>query len=70
MTLDELGLPATVRADLERVAEELGMSDDILIDHILEVYAPAEGGDHERAHEGIQALIKAHAEGRDVIEPE
>jgi hypothetical protein len=35
MPLDELGLPATVRADLERIAEELGMSDDILIDHIL-----------------------------------
>ena len=35
MSLDELGVPATVRADLERTAEELGMSDDILIGHIL-----------------------------------
>nr|WP_042675298.1 hypothetical protein [Methylobacterium sp. B34] len=63
MTLDDLDLPATVRADLERIAEELGMSDDILLDHILETYAPAEGDDHERALEGIQALIKAHADG-------
>jgi hypothetical protein len=63
MTLDELDLPATVRADLERIAEELGMSDDILIDHILEVYAPAEGDDHGRLQAGIQALIKVHERG-------
>lgn len=70
MTLDDLDLPTTVRADAERFAEELGMSEDILIDHVRVVYAPAEGDDHERARVGILTMIKAQAEGQDVIDPE
>jgi len=41
MTLADLGHPATVPADAERIAQERDMSEDILIDHVLEVYVPA-----------------------------
>lgn len=46
------------------------MSEDILIDYVLEVYAPAEGNNRERLQTSIHALIIANAEGRGVIDPE
>jgi len=69
MTLADLDLPAMVRADAERFGEELGMREDVLIDHVLETYSPVDGDDHERAREWILAMIKAHADHEDGIEP-
>lgn len=57
-------------ADLEHFAEEFCISEEILVDYILEVYVPAKDDDCGCLQAEIQMMIKAHAEGQDVIEPE
>ena len=62
LDLDDLDLAASIRADLERIAQSINMSDEILADHIPEVYAPADGDDDlERLPAGVDAMIAAHA---------
>lgn len=49
MALADLDLPVTFLADAERFRDDLVMSEDILMDHILMNYAPDDEGEGYKA---------------------
>lgn len=60
LAFKDLDLTTDIQAEARRIADDLDMSEDVLIDHVLETYAPEDRGqgDSERFQAVIRAMIE------------